>query len=188
MVGTAFLVLNGISKTSKHFITLMAVELGETPAGKSRHGSWFSKPACLFCSKLFYFNLVTCCLLSVSVRTEEKKGADKQRCKVVILRSIQETSRDKENCSFSVSWVRALLQVDLCWVFPCAFWQPVKALSPSVKLQCLCLPPYLHLWPHPLFFLGHLLTDFQHGQRTASPPPFPPSFMEGNNPLYTTMQ
>lgn len=48
MVGTAFLVLNGISKTSKHFITLMAVEVGETPAGRSRDGSWFSKSACPF--------------------------------------------------------------------------------------------------------------------------------------------
>lgn len=58
MVGTAFLVLNGISKTSKHFITLMAVEVGETPAGRSRDGSWFSKSACPFFSELFYFSHV----------------------------------------------------------------------------------------------------------------------------------
>lgn len=179
MVGTAFLVLNGISKTSKHFITLMAVELGETPAGKSRHGSWFSKSACLFCSKLFYFNLVTCCLLSVSVRTEEKKGADKQRCKVVILRSIQETSRDKENCSFSVSWVRALLQVDLCWVFPLCFLTdskgteslsqtavPVSAsLSPSVA-SSLVLP-----WP--------FIDRPSAWTENSLPPSFPPIIYGG---------
>lgn len=65
MVGTAFLVLNGISKTSKHFMTLMAVEVGETPAGRSRDGSWFSKSVCPFFSELFYFILVTCSFLSV---------------------------------------------------------------------------------------------------------------------------
>lgn len=65
MVGTAFLVLNGISKTSKHFITLMAIEVGETPAGRCRDGSWFSKSVCPSFSELFHFILATCFLLPV---------------------------------------------------------------------------------------------------------------------------
>jgi len=81
MVGIAFLVLNGISKTSKHFITLMAVELGETPAGRSRDGSSFSKSVCPYCRNLFCFNLVTCCFFSLSVWMEENEGTDSRGTK-----------------------------------------------------------------------------------------------------------